>query len=50
MEYHPIKTQSLRQIVTLLENQGFLCEIWKDGKAISEQKSSGLVYIQASRK
>lgn len=49
IEFHPIKTQSLRQILTILENAGFSVELWQDGKPISATKVRGLVYIHATK-
>lgn len=47
IEFHPIQTQSLRQLVTLLENCGFSYDLWQDGKAVSADRFKGLVLIHA---
>lgn len=50
IEFHPIKTQSLSHLLTLLENCGFFWDLWQDGKAVSTDKLKGLVYVQATKK
>ncbi|MBW7955808.1 FkbM family methyltransferase [Patescibacteria group bacterium] len=50
IEYHPIKTQSLRHLLSLLENTGFSYQLWQDGHSVEETKTKGLVYVQAQQK
>jgi len=49
IEFHPIETQKLSQLLLILENAGFSCELWKDGKSVLASKVKGLVYIQATK-
>jgi len=50
IEYHPIKTQPLSQLLTLLENCGYSWDLWQDGKAVTTDKLKGLVYVHATKR
>jgi len=49
IEFHPIKTQTLSHLLTLLDSSGFSWDLWQNGKAVSTDRLKGLVYIQATR-
>lgn len=48
-EYHPVPEQNLKQLLTLLEKNGFTLEISKKGKVINKDRAFGLVLIHAKR-
>jgi FkbM family methyltransferase len=50
IEHHPIKANSLSDLLELLQNAGFAITLWKDGKEITPKRARGLVYVQATKK
>lgn len=50
LEFHPIKTQSLTQLLALLTASRFDYQLWQDGRPITATKARGLVYVQAQKK
>jgi FkbM family methyltransferase len=49
LEFHPISTQSLTDLVEFLQQNGFRIQLWKDGKDVTNKKFRGLVYVEGKR-
>ena len=46
VEFHGRPGNSLPNLLTFLEEQGFTCEVWKDGRAIEPSRVVGLAIIE----
>ncbi len=50
IEFHPVATQSLSDLLELLESKRFAIDLWKDGLEVKPNRARGLVYIHAKQK
>jgi len=49
IEWHPVRGNELKELVTVLEGEGLRVEITKDGKRITSGKVRGLCMVEATR-